>query len=204
MAPAAAEKDSQVFLSNLGSSHKSCSSIEEPFEDTIELSSTVRLWNTIMPSIYLFAGCIQCTAPRLPRFRSRKSKKSRKAIKDGSDPSADYPEPPTLFCGKPSLANASSGESFMTDSTNSFSSGMLSCNSLPYFTPSASPINQKPLRAYCLSKEVNIEFPAGGGEVEIQPAEPFYFQSFLNEDDDGKDLQSASDDNDWGYFVDMS
>jgi hypothetical protein len=143
-----------------------------------------------MPSIYLFAGCIQCASPiKLPRFRKGKKSKTIITNHDESDlnlVAADQirvRHPPFLQKNKTSLANVSWAG---TNSTNSLTSSS-SSESLAFRTIFS--VN---------SEDSSLQLPdsASAPEIELLPAEPFYFQNM--------DLPPPAREDEWGYFVDFA
>ena len=132
-----------------------------------------------MPSIFLFAGFIECSSLRLPRpFRSRNSRKQPAKSLDG-------PETTTKRGNERAMTRNLSGN--WTDSTESLYS----------HSSSDSASTMESLAFQKGAKVVSNEEHIDSVEVFI-PAEPFYFMPM-----ERFDRKSTSSDDSWGYFVDV-
>lgn len=139
-------------------------------------------YSPAMPSIYLFAGRIHCASPiKLPRFRNKNKKSKKTTSAHESDPSLYAADEmvlhPPFLLRKPSLANVSCAG---TSSTNS----LTSCSS-------SESLAFRPMVSVS-SDDSTLQLP----EMELLPAEPFYFQN--------TDLPSSASDDEWGHFVDFA
>ena len=141
-----------------------------------------------MPSIFLLAGFIQCSSFKLPKpFRGKRSESRRKSRKH-SKLSGDGQDAKTAKGKKTPVTTVLSGN--LTDSTDSMCSRS-SCDS--NMTMESVPSLQKATRVAS-----NGALPA---TIQLMPADTFYFMPM---EEEFTDLQCITDDNEWGYFVDMA